>query len=214
MEGELPEDGLAEGGEGGDDNGGDPMLARARQIVSGEEAEDGTSVEQVFAQARCAEASAEVFPVDDGRLTIADCWKAAESEPEPEPVVVAVRAKGNGRRGGVASQSPLPRSCSSGRSTQSRSERRSRSARGAGPQIHRSSDRRNATAAPVRHVRGPFCVSGRPPIRACRSSMWERYPEYRPHGRANSFRRMPGRSGNSHTAFRLSWALGRGGRLR
>ena len=49
VEGELPEDGLAAFGDDGDDL----MLALARQIVSGEEADaDSESVEQVFAQAR------------------------------------------------------------------------------------------------------------------------------------------------------------------
>ena len=82
VEGELPEDGLAAFGDEGDDL----MLALARQIVSGEETDaDGESVEQVFAQARDAEASAEEFLVDDG-------WKAADTE--PEPVVVEVHANG------------------------------------------------------------------------------------------------------------------------
>ena len=79
VEGELPEDGLAAFGDDGDDM----MLALARQIVSGEETEDGESVEDVFAQARDAEASAEEFLVDDG-------WKAVEIEPE------AVAVNGNG----------------------------------------------------------------------------------------------------------------------
>ena len=66
VEGELPEDGLAAFGDDGDDL----MLALARQIVSGDETGgDSESVEQVFAQARDAEASAEEFLVDDG-------WKA------------------------------------------------------------------------------------------------------------------------------------------
>ena len=80
VEGELPEDGLAAFGDDGDDM----MLALARQIVSGEEANaDGESVEQVFAQARDAEASAEEFLVDDG-------WKIVEAEPE------TVSVNGNG----------------------------------------------------------------------------------------------------------------------
>ena len=57
VEGELPEDGLAAYGDDGDDL----MLALARQIVSGEESDYGESVEQVFAQARDAEASADEF---------------------------------------------------------------------------------------------------------------------------------------------------------
>ena len=83
VEGELPEDGLAAFGDDGDDL----MLALARQIVSGEEDPDSESVEQVFAQARDAEASAEEFLVDDG-------WKPVETE--AEPVVVEVHANGNG----------------------------------------------------------------------------------------------------------------------
>ncbi len=84
VEGELPEDGLAAFGDDGDDL----MLALARQIVSGEKTDaDGESVEQVFAQARDAEASAEEFLVDDG-------WKPVETE--AEPVVVEVHANGNG----------------------------------------------------------------------------------------------------------------------
>ena len=80
VEGELPEDGLAAYGDDGDDL----MLALARQIVSGDETDaDSESVEDVFAKARDAEASAEEFLVDDG-------WKAAEVEPE------AVAVNGNG----------------------------------------------------------------------------------------------------------------------
>ena len=72
VEGELPEDGLAAFGDEGDDL----MLALARQIVSGEETyADGESVEDVFAQARDAEASAEEFLVDGD-------WKAVEAEPD------------------------------------------------------------------------------------------------------------------------------------
>ena len=65
VEGELPEDGLAAYGDDGDDL----MMALARKIVSGEE--DGAeTVEEVFAQARDAEATAEEYLVDDG-------WKAS-----------------------------------------------------------------------------------------------------------------------------------------
>ena len=72
VEGELPEDGLAAFGDDGDDL----MLALARQIVSGEETNaEGESVEEVFAKARDAEASAEEFLVDDG-------WRAVEVETE------------------------------------------------------------------------------------------------------------------------------------
>ena len=80
VEGELPEDGLAAYGDDGDDL----MMALARKIVSGdgEETDDGT-VEDAFAQARDAEASAEELLVDDG-------WKAVEVEPE------TVETNGNG----------------------------------------------------------------------------------------------------------------------
>ena len=90
VEGELPEDGLAAFGDDGDDL----MLALARQIVSGEEDADSESVEQVFALARDAEASAEEFLVDDG-------WKAGDSEPELEPVVVEADTNGNGHRDAI-----------------------------------------------------------------------------------------------------------------
>ena len=91
VEGELPEDGLAAFGDDGDDM----MLALARQIVSGEEDPDSESVEQVFAQARDAEASAEEFLVDDG-------WQAAEFE--PKLVVVEVHANGASGNGHVVEQ--------------------------------------------------------------------------------------------------------------
>ncbi len=79
VEGELPEDGLAAYGDDGDDL----MMALARRIVSGDDAEAET-VEEVFAQARDAEATAEELLVDDG-------WKTVEIEPE------AVTANGNGK---------------------------------------------------------------------------------------------------------------------
>ena len=72
VEGELPEDGLAAYGDDGDDM----MMALARRIVSGEEEDEAETVEQVFAQARNAEATAEELLVDDG-------WKVVEVEPEP-----------------------------------------------------------------------------------------------------------------------------------
>ena len=78
VEGELPEDGLAAFGDEGDDL----MMALARKIVSGDEDEDET-VEEVFAQARDAETTAEELLVDDG-------WKAVEVEPE------AISVNGNG----------------------------------------------------------------------------------------------------------------------
>ena len=80
VEGELPEDGLAAFGDDGDDM----MMALARKIVSGEEEDDETeTVEEVFAQTRNAESTAEELLVDDG-------WKIVEVEPE------AVAANGNG----------------------------------------------------------------------------------------------------------------------
>ncbi len=72
VEGELPEDGLAAFGDDGDDM----MMALARKIVSGEEEDDeAETVEEVFAQARSAEATAEELLVDEG-------WKIVEIEPE------------------------------------------------------------------------------------------------------------------------------------
>ena len=78
VEGELPEDGLAAYGDDGDDL----MMALARKIVSGDENEAET-VQEVFAQARDAEATAEELLVDDG-------WKVVEVGPE------AVAVNGNG----------------------------------------------------------------------------------------------------------------------
>ena len=78
VEGELPEDGLAAYGDDGDDL----MMALARRVVSGDEAEAET-VEEVFAQARDAETTAEELLVDDG-------WKVVEIEPE------TVEVNGNG----------------------------------------------------------------------------------------------------------------------
>ena len=83
VEGELPEDGLAAYGDDGDDL----MMALARKVVSGDEEDaDDEMMEQVFAQARDAEATAEELLVDDG-------WKAVEIEPEVLPV------NGNGTNG-------------------------------------------------------------------------------------------------------------------
>ena len=82
VEGELPEDGLAAYGDEGDDL----MMALARRIVSGEE-DDTETVEEVFAQARDAEATAEELLVDDG-------WKVVEAEPE------AIGFNGNGKGSG------------------------------------------------------------------------------------------------------------------
>ena len=74
VEGELPEDGLAAFGDEGDDM----MMALARKIVNGEE-DEAETVEEVFAQARDAEATAEELLVDDG-------WKAVEVDSEAIPV--------------------------------------------------------------------------------------------------------------------------------
>ena len=82
VEGELPEDGLAAYGDDGDDM----MMALARKIVSGEE-DEAETVEEVFAQAKDAEAASEEFLVDDG-------WKVVEVEPE------AVSVNGNGHHAG------------------------------------------------------------------------------------------------------------------
>ena len=81
VEGELPEDGLAAYGDEGDDL----MMALARRIVSGDE-EDAETMEEVFAQARDAESTAEELLVDDG-------WKLVEVEPE------AIGVNGNGANG-------------------------------------------------------------------------------------------------------------------
>ena len=83
VEGELPEDGLAAFGDDGDDM----MMALARKIVSGEEEDDeGETVEEVFAQARNAESTAEELLVDEG-------WKSVEIEPE------TIGVNGNGHHG-------------------------------------------------------------------------------------------------------------------
>ena len=95
VEGELPEDGLAAYGDDGDDI----MLALARKILSGEE-EDAETVEDVLAQTRDAEASAEEYLVDDG-------WKVVEVEPPASPASSsdrpsgreAVEVNGNGTNG-------------------------------------------------------------------------------------------------------------------
>ncbi len=82
VEGELPEDGLAAFGDDGDDM----MMALARKIVSGEEEDDeAETVEEVFAQARSVEATAEELLVDEG-------WKIVEVVPE----TIGVNGNGNG----------------------------------------------------------------------------------------------------------------------
>ena len=95
VEGELPEDGLAAFGDDGDDM----MMALARRIVSGEEEDDeAETVEEVFAQARHAEATAEELLVDDG-------WKLVESLPRAghgvEPETIAVNGNGNGHHDAI-----------------------------------------------------------------------------------------------------------------
>ena len=82
VEGELPEDGLAAYGDDGDDM----MMALARRIVSGDEEDEAETIEDVLAQARNAEATAEELLVDDG-------WKLVEVEPE------TVAVNGNGHHG-------------------------------------------------------------------------------------------------------------------
>ena len=89
VEGELPEDGLAAYGDDGDDL----IMALARKIVSGEQ-EDAETVEQVFAQPRDAEASAEELLVDDG-------WKLVEVEPE------TLGVNGNGANGNGNAPAPV-----------------------------------------------------------------------------------------------------------
>ena len=91
VEGELPEDGLAAYGDEGDDL----MMALARKVVSGDQEDaDDETVEEVFAQARDAEATAEELLVDDG-------WKAVEIEPETIEVNSLPRTGygGNGTNG-------------------------------------------------------------------------------------------------------------------
>ena len=86
VEGELPEDGLAAYGDDGDD-GDDLMMALARQIVGGDAQADAETLEEVFAQARDAEAAAEEYLVDDG-------WQTVEIEPE----TVSLNGNGNGHQ--------------------------------------------------------------------------------------------------------------------
>ena len=93
VEGELPEDGLAAYGDDGDDL----MMALARKVVSGDEEDaDAETVEEVFAQARDAETTAEELLVDDG-------WKPVESLPRAghgvEPESFEVNGNGNGHNG-------------------------------------------------------------------------------------------------------------------
>ena len=92
VEGELPGDGLAAFGDDGDDM--TMALARKlvldhdRGIVSGEEGDEAETVEQIFANARNAEATAEELLVDDG-------WKLVEVGPE----TVEVNGKGTNGNG-------------------------------------------------------------------------------------------------------------------
>ena len=96
VEGELPKDGLAAYGDDGDDM----MMALARKlvldhdrgIVSGEVEDEAKTMEEVFARARDAEATAEELLVDDG-------WKPVESLPHAghgvKPEAVAVNGNGH-----------------------------------------------------------------------------------------------------------------------
>ena len=86
VEGELPKVGLAAYGDDGDDQ----MMALARRIVSGDEDSDTETVENVFARAREAEASADELLVDDG-------WKLVETGPE----AMGVNGNCNGHHGGI-----------------------------------------------------------------------------------------------------------------
>ena len=91
VEGELPEDGLAAFGDDGDDM----MMDLARKIVSGEEDDEAETVEEVFAQARNAEATAEELLVDGG-------WKIVEVEPETVSVNGnRYHSNGNGHRDAI-----------------------------------------------------------------------------------------------------------------
>ena len=96
VEGELPEDGLAAFGDDGDDL----MMALARKIVSGDQEDEAETVEEVFAQARDAEATAEELLVDDG-------WKIVEVEPE----AVAVNGNGHYADGVGPTVELIPASC-------------------------------------------------------------------------------------------------------
>ena len=194
VEGELPEDGLAAYGDDGDDL----IMALARKIVSGDEdAEDAETVEQVFAQARDAEASAEEMLVDEG-------WKLVEVEPEtlgvngngangnghaPAPVYgngpwtnPAKRSRPSSPgpsswprnrpspRDGTASPSPRPCLSSSGRFTPSRNGRRSRSALGARPHKNGGGRRRRCGGLPRQSIyAGLFCC---PKTSRQRMSYW------------------------------------------
>ena len=88
VEGELPEDGLAAYGDDGDDL----MMALARRVVSGDEDLDAETVEDAFARAREAEASAEELLVDDG-------WRLVETEPEAVESLPRTGYGGNGVNG-------------------------------------------------------------------------------------------------------------------
>ena len=66
------------------------MMALARRVVSGDEDPDAETVEDAFARAREAEASADELLVDDG-------WKLVETEPE----TTEVNGNGNGHHDGI-----------------------------------------------------------------------------------------------------------------
>ena len=108
VEGELPEDGLAAYGDDGDDL----MMALARKIVLdhdrglvsvAEDENETETVEEVFAQARDAEATAEELLVDDG-------WKPVESLPRAGHGVApkAVSVNRNGHHANADSHAAVP----------------------------------------------------------------------------------------------------------
>ena len=136
-------------------------------------------MEQVFALARYAEASAEVFPVDGVRWPVR--WPTAGRPPSPSRNRWC-GVRGNGRRGGVASQSPLPRLSSSGRWATNRNSRRSRSVRGAAP-VHR------CTRAFLRF--GPSAYSGLPSQTSGGTMMNSRRKSSTPKARCNCLPVVP-----------------------
>ena len=80
VEGELPEEGLAVHG----DEGGDLMMELARQIAQG--ADDGETVEDIFARARSAEAEAEELLVDEDWALPEPLDQGGEEHASPRPV--------------------------------------------------------------------------------------------------------------------------------
>ena len=98
VEGELPEDSLVAYGDDGDDL----MMAIARKIVRGDE-DEAETVEDVFAQARDAEATAEELLVDEGwktfgvALEVFGANRNGANEIEPR---IEVLVGGNGHHAG------------------------------------------------------------------------------------------------------------------